>query len=90
MNNFFAENINHIKNLSKSEFESLYEFTEILNSANRQDSLIEDTIDIVIKVINAERGLFVRYFASTDSFSIITARKISNESITDLHQFSSG
>lgn len=90
MNTFFAENINHIKNLSKSEFESLYEFTEILNSANRQDSLIEDTIDIVIKVINAERGLFVRYFASTDSFSIITARKISNESITDLHQFSSG
>ena len=44
MNNFFAENINHIKNLSKSEFESLYEFTEILNSANRQDSLIEDTL----------------------------------------------
>lgn len=90
MKTFIAENINHIKNLSKSEFESLYEFTEILNSANRQDSLIEDTIDIVIKVINAERGLFVRYFESTDSFSIITARKISNESITDLHQFSSG
>jgi len=90
MKTFIAENINHIKNLSKSEFESLYEFTEILNSATRQDSLIEDTIDVVIKVINAERGLFVRYFDLTDSFSIITARKISNESITDLHQFSSG
>lgn len=90
MNTFLLENINHIKNLSKSEFESLYEFSEILNSATRQDSLIEDTIDIVIQVINAERGLFVRYFDSTDSFSIITARKISNESITDLHQFSSG
>ncbi len=90
MNTFLIENINHIKNLSKSEFESLYEFSEILNTATRQDSLIEDTIDIVIQVINAERGLFVRYFESTDSFSIITARKISNESITDLHQFSSG
>lgn len=90
MKNFIAENINHIKNLTKNEFESLYEFTEILNSATRQESLIEDTIDIVINVINAERGLFVRYFDSTDSFSIITARKISNESITDLHQFSSG
>jgi len=90
MNTFLIENINHIKNLSKSEFESLYEFSEILNTATRQDSLIEDTIDIVIQVINAERGLFVRYFDSTDSFSIITARKISNESITDLHQFSSG
>ena len=90
MNNFFTDNINHIKNLSKDEFESLYEFTEILNSATRQDSLIEDTIDIVIKVINAERGLFVKYDNINNTFSIITARKISNESITDLHEFSSG
>ncbi|MEW6701442.1 MAG: sigma 54-interacting transcriptional regulator [Bacteroidota bacterium] len=90
MTKFFTENINHIKNLSKDEFESLYEFTEILNSATRQDSLIEDAIDIVIKVINAERGLFVKYDETNDNFSIITARKISNENITDLHEFSSG
>ncbi len=90
MSNFFTENINHLKNLSREEFESLYEFTEILNSATRQDSLIEDAIDIVIKIINAERGLFVKYDGANDNFSIITARKISNESITDLHQFSSG
>jgi len=90
MSNFFTDNINHIKNLSKDEFESLYEFTEILNSATRQESLIEDAIDIVIKVINAERGLFVKYDEAYDNFTIITARKISNESITDLHEFSSG
>lgn len=90
MKNFFAENINHIKNLSKDEFESLYEFTQILNTANGEESLIEDAMDIVIKVINAERGLFVKYDEKTDSFSIISARKISNESITDLNQFSSG
>ncbi len=90
MSNFFTENITHIKNLTKDEFESLFEFTEILNSATRQESLVEDAIDIVIKVINAERGLFVKYDEANDSFSIITARKISNESITDLHEFSSG
>ncbi|MCL4548087.1 MAG: GAF domain-containing protein, partial [Bacteroidetes bacterium] len=90
MNNFFADNITHIKNLTKDEFESLFEFTEILNSATRQESLVEDAIDIVIKVINAERGLFVKYDEVNDSFSIVTARKISNESITDLHEFSSG
>lgn len=90
MKNFIAENINHIKNLSKSEFEALYEFTEILNTADQQESLIESAIDIVIKIINAERGLFVRYEEPTDSFSIITARKISSESITDLTEFSSG
>lgn len=90
MKNFFTDNISHIKNLSKDEFESLYEFTELLNSATQQDSLIENAIDIVIKVINAERGLFVKYDEANDNFSIISARKISNESITDLHEFSSG
>jgi Nif-specific regulatory protein len=90
MANFFKENINHIKNLSKDEFESLYEFTQILNSATRQDLLIEDAIDIVINVINAERGLFVKYDETNNTFSIISARKISNETITDLHEFSSG
>jgi len=90
MTTFFTNNINHIKNLSKDEFESLYEFSQILNSTTKQELLIEDAIDIVINVINAERGLFVKYDESNDNFSIITARKISNESITDLHEFSSG
>jgi len=90
MNNFFQENINHIKNLSKDEFEALYEFSQILNSATHQESLIEDAIDIVIKVINAERGLFVKYDEERNDFSIITARKISSESITNLAEFSSG
>ncbi len=90
MKTFITENINHIKNLSKDEFEALYEFSEILNTADKQENLIEDAIDIVIKVINAERGLFVKYDEAQNSFSIITARKISNESITDLNQFSSG
>ncbi|MCX7798201.1 MAG: sigma 54-interacting transcriptional regulator [Melioribacter sp.] len=87
---FIPENINYIKNLSKEEFEALFEFTQLLNSSNYQESFIENVIDIVIKIINAERGLFVKYDDTTDSFSIITARKISNESITDLNQFSSG
>lgn len=90
MSNFILENINHIKNLSKEEFEALLRFAEVLNSGDQEESLIENAIDIVINVINAERGLFVKYDESTDNFSIITARKISNESITDLNQFSSG
>jgi Nif-specific regulatory protein len=90
MSNFFVDNINHIKNLSKEEFEALFEFTQVLNSPNQQDSLIENAIDVVINVINAERGLFVKYDEPTNMFSIISARRISNESITDLNQFSSG
>jgi Nif-specific regulatory protein len=90
MSNFFQENINHIKNLSKDEFEALYQFSQILNSATHQEYLVEDAIDIVIKVINAERGLFVKYDDEKKDFSIITARKISSESITNLAEFSSG
>jgi len=90
MSNFIVENINHIKNLSKQEFEALFEFTQVLSSENQQDSLIENAMDVVINIINAERGLFVKYDELTNQFSIISARKISNESITDLNQFSSG
>ncbi len=90
MSNFYVGNVNHLKNLSKEEFEALFEFTQVLNSPNQQDSLIENAIDVVINVINAERGLFVKYDEPTNQFSIISARKISNESITDINQFSSG
>jgi len=87
---FLAENINALKNLSKEEFEALYEFSKTLDSTTHQESLIEDSIDIVINVINAERGLFVKYYEETEEFSIISARRISSESITDLTEFSSG
>ncbi|MGK9369358.1 sigma-54 interaction domain-containing protein [Melioribacter sp. Ez-97] len=87
---FIPQNINHIKNLDKEEFEALFQFSQILNSSPGQDSLIEDAMDIVINIINAERGLFVKYNEDENNFSIISARKISNESITDLNQFSSG
>lgn len=90
MKTFVPENINQVKNLSREEFEALYEFSQILNSATHQESLIEDAIDIVLKIINAERALFVKYDESTNNFSIITGRKISSENITDLAEFSSG
>jgi len=90
MNAFLTENINALKNLSKEEFEALYEFSRTLDSSTHQESLIEDSIDIVIKVINAERGLFVKYDEQNNNFEIISARKISSESINDLTEFSSG
>ncbi len=90
MTDSFGENIVHLKNLSKEEYESLFKFSEILNSSTHQDSLIEDAIDIVIKVINAERGLFAKYDETKDEFTNVTGRKISSKSITSLDEFSSG
>jgi GAF domain-containing protein len=41
-------------------------------------------------LLNAERGLFVKYNEQKDSFEIIAARNIEKENIEDLSAFSSG
>jgi Nif-specific regulatory protein len=76
--------------LSKEMFESLFDISNILNSAVFEESLIEDALDYVIRIIHADRGLFVKYNEERNDFSIISARRMSKESITDISQFSSG
>ncbi len=79
-----------IRDLTKDQFDALQVISHNLNSVIYQDSLIEDTLDLVVSIINAERGLFAHYDERSDSFSIITARNINRESIKDLSEFSSG
>ncbi|MBU2494294.1 MAG: sigma 54-interacting transcriptional regulator [Bacteroidetes bacterium] len=90
MNEKLLEGTKYIKELTKEQFESLYKFTQILNSVEYQDSLIENVLDIIIEVINAERGLFVKYNKDQNSFNVITARHIGKEKINDPSEFSSG
>jgi Nif-specific regulatory protein len=84
------EQIKNIKDLTKEQFEALYLISRKLNSAVYRDSLIEETLDLVINIINAERGLCVKYDETNGEFSIIAARNINSESINDLSGFSSG
>jgi Nif-specific regulatory protein len=84
------EQIQSIRNLTKEQFEALQLISQKLNTAIYEDSLIEETLDWVINIISAERGLFVRYDEAKEEFSIITARNINQENITDLSEFSSG
>lgn len=79
-----------IRDLTKEQFESLQVLSQNLNAVVYRDSLIEDTLDLVIDIIKAERGLFAYYDQRADSFSIITARNINKETIKDLSEFSSG
>jgi len=79
-----------IKNLGRDQFEVLFQITQILNSSEYKDSLIEEALDYVLNVINAERGLFVKYDEQTDSFSVISARNVNQETITNIAEFSSG
>lgn len=90
MNDKLLVSTKYIKELTKEQFESLYKFTQILNSVEYQDSLIENVLDVIIEVINAERGLFAKFNKDKNSFNILSARHINKEKINDLSEFSSG
>ena len=83
-------NTEKIRLIDKEQFETLYQISQTLNSAVYQDSLISDTLDLIIKVINAERGLFLKYSEDTKNYLIIAARNVKQEDIKDLSAFSSG
>lgn len=84
------KSFSQIAHLGKDNFEILYHISKILNSAAYEENLIEDTLDIIIEVLHAERGVFVKYNEFENSFSILAARNVKKESITDLSEFSSG
>jgi transcriptional regulator with GAF, ATPase, and Fis domain len=82
--------IEQIKHITKQQFDALYQISSVLNSAVYEGVLINETLDLIIKVLNAERGLFVKFNDEQGSFSIISARNLQKESIEDLSAFSSG
>lgn len=90
MNFYEPETIEKIRLISKEQFDTLYKISQILNSVNYTDTLIIETLDLVIEVVNAERGLFVQYDDIDKNFSIIAARNVQRENIVDLSEFSSG
>ncbi len=90
MNLYEPETIEKIRLISKEQFDTLYRISQILNSVNYTDTLIIETLDLVIEVVNAERGLFVQYDDIRKKFNIIAARNVQRENIVDLTSFSSG
>lgn len=82
--------IDNIKQISKEQFEILYRITQALNSANYQSSLIADSLDVIIRELHADRGVFVKYEPESPAkFLIIGARNIEKQSIEDISVFSS-
>jgi Nif-specific regulatory protein len=84
-----TETIENIKQIGREQFETLYKISQALNSATYQDSLIKETLDVIIHVLHAERGLFVKYETDSGKFSIIGARNMEKQSIEDISEFSS-
>lgn len=90
MDEIIKQNFESVRLLEQSQFELLYQISKALNSAEVKKTLFEETLDIIIKIIDAERALFVMYDESTGNFSIVAARNVNQENITDLSGFSSG
>lgn len=89
MNRYFP-NIKDLTTLSKEQYEALYNLSQYLNSVSAEEKLIENVVDMLIEVTNAERGLFAKYDHDTFQFLIVSARNVDKENIEDLSNFSSG
>jgi Nif-specific regulatory protein len=83
-------NISSIRDMRREQFEVLNQISQLLAGASYADNLIDKALDLVIQILNAERGLFARYHPENKSFSIIAARHIDKDSIKNLSDFSSG
>lgn len=84
------QNLEQFRHLDDAQFESLYRISQILNRVTGQDTLIAEALTLVISVLQAERGLCVRYRPGEQPFTIIAARNFKSEEISDLSGFSSG
>ena len=82
--------ISKLADLRKEQFDALYQISQLLNSADYQDTLISEALDLAIKVTNAERGLFASYLPESEQFTIIAGRNLEQQDVIDLSEFSSG
>ena len=82
--------VQHIKTLTRAQFEELLRISELFNATTYEGSLMEDALDWMIGVVNAERGLCVKYLPETAAFSIVAARNVKGESLDTLTDFSTG
>lgn len=84
------KDLSQIRDINRQQLDILYNVTALLNASKFQDSLIQSLLDLVIKFLKAERGLFTRYDQETNNFIIIAARHVKKDSLDDLNSFSSG
>ncbi len=77
------------ENLKSEQFDALLHISRRLNQAGYKENLISDSLDLAIRVLKAERGLFARR-EEDDRFSIIAARNVEQKDIADVSEFSSG
>jgi len=90
MSNSDSNPLREVRDISKKQYDTLYQISRRLNEAQLSENLVEDTLDTLINVIQAERGLVAQYDKDKSKFSILCARNVDQQDISDLSAFSSG
>jgi Nif-specific regulatory protein len=83
-------NLSDLAEIHREQYNVLYSISKLFNTVEYRGALISNTLDAVMEVIHAERGLFVRYDHLKNQFHIICARHTGGMDITNLTEFSSG
>ncbi|MBN2425526.1 MAG: sigma 54-interacting transcriptional regulator [Calditrichaceae bacterium] len=82
--------IKELRTLTREQFSELHRISSMLSAAQLPENLIEDSLDLVVDVLHAERAAFVRFNKEENTFKIISARNTEKENIADFTSFSSG
>jgi Nif-specific regulatory protein len=81
--------VKNLENLRQEQFDVLLQISQFLNASTYHENLVTDSLDLIIRVLRAERGLFAKR-EKANNFVIIAARNVEREDISDLTVFSSG
>ncbi len=81
--------LDRIKSLEIDQFEGLYHISQKLIEAEYRENLMQDALDIIIKALDAERGLFIQFTTNSQEFVVLTGRNFNKETIDDSAEFSS-
>jgi len=74
----------------KNPFKALYEISQLINSIQELDPLLNKVMDIAIETLTAERGfMLLKSSESSGEFSASVARNISEKKIADITEISS-
>ncbi len=85
-----VDKFGYIKNLSREQFEALQSISQLLNREVYEEDIVNDMLDWVLHVVNAERVVFARYELAGESFQLIASRNVNKEVTNRLEDFSVG
>lgn len=73
----------------KNPFETLLEISESINSTHEIAVLLDRIMDSAMRVLDAERGFILLKTGESENYRVVTARNLSEETITSIREHSS-